>query len=243
MDAFRSRRAKSENSYDILPPDSLGSKSVRRALSRGVVEDAEFVTVRDSAKQTSREQENRRTPNGFHNDNATRTEPVRPRPARRPHVASGNQISPSSSGASLIERIEQKLMRMSADFFSAVVAFIFVMVFGFSGGFSLISADAPKATQGLDITNVSLANHDSGGMQILQIYGIIENRGTVSRKVQPLRADLMVGDKVVFTTVIQPPAPEIGQHQSRGFTARIPHPGGKNPQLKLSFIEAGATAS
>ncbi|MBB4144581.1 hypothetical protein [Rhizobium rhizoryzae] len=242
MDAFRSRRTKSENSYDILPPDSMGSKSVRRALSRGIVEDAEFVTVRDSAKQPSREQETRRTPSGFHNDNATRAETARQKPARRPHVVAENQPALSPK-ASLIERIEQKLMQMSADFFSAVVAFIFVMVFGFSGGFSLISTDTPKAAQGLDITNVSLANHDSGGMQILQIYGIIENRGTVSRKVQPMRADLMVGDKVVFTTVIQPPAPEIGQHQSRGFTARIPHPGGKNPQLKLSFIEPGATAS
>lgn len=235
MNAFRSRRAKSQNGYDILPPETLGSKPVRRALSHGIVEDAEFVTIQDSGKDA----QSRRTPSRFHNDNASRRTSGS-RPQARPHTPADLD---KTIVARLILRIEKRLMRMSADFFSAVVAFIFVMVFGLLGGFSLISGEAPRAPAGLDITNVSLASHDSGGIQILQIHGIIENRGPIVRKVQPIRADLLVGGKVVFSTKIDPPAPEIRENQSRGFTARIPHPGGKNPQLKLSFIQSDAAAS
>lgn len=233
MNAFRPRRAKSQNGYDILPPETLGSKPVRRALTRGIVEDAEFVTVKDSVKET----ESRRTPAGFHNDNINR-----PRSPRRPQPQEIAQAR-ETVVARLIQRIEQRLLRMSADFFSAVVAFIFVMVFGLSGGIALIAAKSAPEPAGLDITNVSLAAHDSGGMQILQIHGIIENRGATTRKVQPIQADLLVGNKVVFSTKIDPPTAEIKEYQSRGFTARIPHPGGKNPQLKLSFIQSDATAS
>ncbi len=76
-------------------------------------------------------------------------------------------------------------MRMSADFFSAVVAFIFVMVFGLSGGFSLIAAEPAQRSANLDITNVSLTSHDSGGMQVLQIHGIIENGEAVAKRFSP----------------------------------------------------------
>lgn len=238
MNTFRSRRAKSENGYDILPPETLGSKSARKTLSRGVVEDAEFVTVKENIRAAPRDRDVRRAPSGFHNDNATR-------PTQR-HQQGANPTPAKPREplfTRLIQRIEQRLMRMSADFFSAVVAFIFVMVFGLSGGFSLIAAEPAQRSANLDITNVSLTSHDSGGMQVLQIHGIIENRGSRSQKVQPIRADLFVGDKVVYSTMIEPPAPEIAERQSRGFSARIPHPGGKNPQLKLSFIQSGATGS
>lgn len=238
MNAFRSRRAKSAGGYDILPPETLGSKSARKTLSRGIVEDAEFVTVKENIRGAAKDRDVRRAPSAFHNDNVTRPT------ARRPQVAKPAHATPHASLATrVIQGIEKHLMRMSADFFSAVVAFIFVMVFGLSGGFSLIAAESAPKSANLDITNVTLTAHDSGGMQVLQIYGIIENHGGRIQKVQPIRADLFVGDKVVYSTVIEPPAPEIAERQSRGFSARIPHPGGKNPQLKLSFIQSGATSS
>lgn len=228
MNAFRQRRAKDEPGYDILPPDALGSRAARRVLSRGVVEDAHFVPVPGEPRPTS--------PHGFHNDNSR----TAPRVARKPMPSRKPSGSPRPK---LVERIESYLMRMSADFFSAVVAFVFVMVFGLAGGFSLINSGSQAPASGLDLTHVTLTPQDGNGMQLLQINGIVENRTGALQKVSPIRAELVVEGKTVFSTTIAPPVAEIADGQSRGFMAKIPHPGGKRPQLKLSFDEAGAKNS
>lgn len=228
MNAFRQRRAKDDPGYDILPPDALGSRTARRVLARGVVEDAHFVPVPGDARPAS--------PHGFHNDNSRRA----------PRVASKPVYSPKTQPswyARLLARAEACLMRMSADFFSAVVAFVFVMVFGLAGGFSLINSGNPALAAGLDLTHVTLTPQDGNGMQMLQINGIVENRTGATQKVLPIRAELLVDGKSVFSTLIAPPVAEIAEGHSRGFVAKIPHPGGKKPQLKLSFDEAGAKNS
>ncbi len=42
--------------------------------------------------------------------------------------------------------------------------------------------------------------------------------------------------------LIEPPITEIGPGQSHGFSAKLRHPGGKTPEIKLSFIETDASA-
>lgn len=225
MNAFRQRRTKPDAGYDILPPDAMGSRPSRRSLSQTPVEDAHFVTL--PIDPTSR------APQRFENDNRIKQPP---RPTRAP-------VTGKIPKHGLVERFEASLMRMSADFFSAIVAFVFVMVFGFSGGFSLIRSNDEAPPKTLDITHVTLAPQEAGGMPVLQINGIVENRTGVAQKVSPIRAELLVDDRIVFSTIIDPPVTQIGQDQSRGFVARVPHPGGKRPQLRLSFTETGATTS
>ncbi|MFD1745140.1 hypothetical protein ACFSE1_06670 [Rhizobium helianthi] len=229
MNAFRQRRSKVDNGYDILPPDAMGSRPARRSLSQSSVEDAHFITL--PVDPTSR------APHRFENDNRIRQSP-------RPSRSSGQMGKRSGEMArGIVSRIETYLMRMSADFFSAIVAFVFVMVFGLAGGFSLINSGQQAPSKGLDITHVTLAPQEAGGMPVLQINGIVENRTGALQKVNPIRAELIVDDRIVFSTIIDPPVTHIQQDHSRGFVARVPHPGGKRPQLRLSFIEAGATTS
>jgi hypothetical protein len=227
MNAFRSRRDKAAAAYDILPPDAIGSHQRRAALGRTEVVDAHFVPVTGEARPAA--------PHRSQNDNK--------REARRPRIRPAEK--PVSLLARLTMRIEQGLMRMSADFFSAVVAFVFVMVFGLSGGFSLISGmsgDTAEAA-GLDITHVTLTPQDADGLKVLLINGVVENRARASLAVPAIRADIMVDGRMVSSLTIAPPVSEMPQDHSRGFSARMPHPGGKNPQLRLSFVEMDATRS
>ncbi len=77
---------------------------------------------------------------------------------------------------------------LSADSFSAVVALVFLLVFGFAGGFSMFLQDGQASdARGLDITHVSLTQQDADGMKVLLINGIVENRGSTGLSVPPSR--------------------------------------------------------
>lgn len=241
MHAFRSRRQKGAEAYDILPPEPRASRpqaSARQPSARrhadvvADVVDVEFVTVRDQAPPVR--------PHGYGNDNTFygKRPPLK---ARRPK---GGLIGePASRAARLVERCEALLSRMSADLFSAVVAFVFVVVFALCGGFSLLSGGAADAHQGsgLDITHVTLTP-DTGG-KALTISGVVENRGTLALGVPAIRAELLVDGAVVADALIDPPvATMLGTH-SHGFSFSMPHPVGKSPRLRLSFATAGASGS
>ncbi|WP_165216440.1 hypothetical protein [Affinirhizobium pseudoryzae] len=223
MHAFRSRRDNAA-AYDILPPEAIGSNRPVRMPARADVEDAHFVTVREDTR-TQR----------FQNDNRKR----QPKPAMRVAEAAPSLLQ------RLLSRFEALLMRMSADFFSALVAFVFIVVFGLAGGFSLVAGAGsdPAQAAGLDITHVTLTPQDADGLRVLVINGIVENRAGARIEVPPIRADILVDGMPVASTLIALPISDLAHDHSRGFTAKIPHPGGKNPQLRLSFAETGATAS
>jgi hypothetical protein len=52
---------------------------------------------------------------------------------------------------------------------------------------------------------------------------------------QPIRADFINSGLLVRSVVIDPPVARIKAGESRGFSARLSHPGGKLPDVKLSF--------
>lgn len=230
MSAFRSRQDKTSTAYDILPPAPQRKPQAASRQAHNDVVDAQFVTVREVAPRRNFE-------NAPRNDNR--------RPVRRP-VAKAAQSQPAGKIARLAERAEGALLRMSADFFSAVVAMVFVIVFGLAGGFSLIggeTADAGQKRKGLDITHVSLTPQDANGMQALLINGIIENGDAGGRHMPVIKAELISDGKVVANTLIAPPAPSIGAGESRGFSARVPYAGGKRPEVRLSFVGEDAPRS
>lgn len=215
MSSFRSQQGKTVIRMDILPPDPSGR--VARAFRRGgEVVDAQFVTVNAAARRTARPRS--------HNDNHRETAPA---------GALAQRALAATEGA---------LSRLSADFFSAVVALLFVSVFALAGGFSFLFSGSDSANAGptLDITHVTMTQQDANGMKILLINGIVENRTGASLAMPAIRADLMSGEGVVASTLISPPAFAIAGGHSRGFSARVPHPGGKLPDLRLSLAERGA---
>ncbi len=80
-------------------------------------------------------------------------------------------------------------------------------------------------------------------MRILVINGIIENGSGTTQTVRPIRADLMSGEQLVASMVINPPADVIYGGESRGFSARVQHSGGKMPEVRLSIHASEAVLS
>jgi hypothetical protein len=84
---------------------------------------------------------------------------------------------------------------------------------------------------------------DANGMRVLLINGILENHGDEQRAMPSIRADLISGEVVLASTLISPPQGVLEGRQSRGFSAKVPHPGGKLPDLRLSLAARGVSGS
>lgn len=182
---------------------------------------------------------------------------VRRTAARRPGATAASNGSfesrrrqvttPDSPLASMVRvlagKAEQALMRLSADFFAAMVALVFIAVFGMCGGFTLLlgNSDGIGEKPGLDLTHVNLTAQDADGMRVLMINGIVENNGENRLELPGIQAHLVSDGSIVASAFIDPPVAGIEGGQSHGFAARIPHPGGKNPELKLSFASPDAS--
>jgi hypothetical protein len=231
MNTFSSRAGKTIVRMDILPPEiTTGPKG--RVKARGPVVDAQFVPVTDGGWQRSRPRS--------HNDNSDNRTKNRAtgKPAER--VRSG---APASVPNGFVGKVERVLNTLSADLFCALVAAAFVLVFASAGGFSFLFNDSgeAQAEPSLDITHITMTPRDADGMRVLLINGIVENRTSDAKTMPAIRAELMAGDTLVASTLIAPPASAIAAGHSRGFSARVPHPGGKLPDLRLTFAERDAS--
>jgi hypothetical protein len=221
MNTFRGPHGKTIVRMDILPPDTRPKRAFRPFPQSGEVVDAQFVAV-----QPRRRQQRSR---GSHNDNFT-------------SVPAEESLG---LAARVAGRVETGLAKLPADLFSALVAIAFVAVFALVGGFSFLFQNAAAENTGtaLDITHVSMIPQDANGMRVLLINGIVENHGSEQRVMPSIRAELMSGEVIVASTMINPPQGMLESRQSRGFTARIPHPAGKLPDLRLSVAERGVSGS
>lgn len=220
MSTFHDRRqARTNVTIDILPPED-GKANVIHFRKRKEIVDAHFVPVSSSTAQ----------PRSSHARHDTSS--------RYPSVLNG--IGARLAGVT--GAIERKLLRLSPDSFLAMVAAISVAVFTLFGGFSLISnaGEATEAGPALDITHVTMTPQDANGMRVLLINGIVENRTADLLAMPSIRADLLSGETVVASTLITTSTSRIGGRESYGFSARVPHPGGKLPDLRLSLAERGA---
>jgi hypothetical protein len=208
---------------DILPPEDGNAKVIHFRRPKEVV-DAHFEAVRAPSAPGSASRPR--------NDNASGG---RPAPKSEPRAK-------AAIFATVTNAIEQRLLRLSPDAFLALVAAISVAVFTMFGGLSLIdgSGDASMPGPALDITHVTMTPQDANGMRVLLINGIVENR-TEGRLAMPsIRAELMSGETIVASTLITTETSQIGGRESYGFSARVPHPGGKLPDLRLSLAKRGA---
>ncbi len=209
---------------DILPPEPGPTR--RQAFHRagGNVVDARFVTVRRAARQPG---EGMGYSPNFSNQSSS--------PA--------NLVALKMRSKAVVEKTERALLSLSADWFAAMVALLFVIVFGFSGGFTLFLGQSDTLIRGkqLDLTHVNLVSQNADGEQILVITGIVENNGPDRLDLPVLRADLMLGDNVVADTLIELPVTKIEGGESHGFSAHVPYHGGKMPELRLSFASSDAS--
>lgn len=211
MTAFNARRSNAF-AYDILTPETqarqAGKARPRRTES---VVDAEFETIREAATQ-------HRPANG---NRGTGT----PKPRFFMVLRA------------LAARMEARLGALSVDHFSALVAAVAVAVFVLCGGLKgFFTPEAPAfPANPLIITHANLTPQDANGMRLLAVNGIVENNGNATIEVPPIRANLLAGNDLVASVVIDPPSGTLKPGQSKGFATRIVHPGGKTPELALSF--------
>lgn len=221
MNMFRTSRRKSAFDFDLLLPETPVRRGFRNSHADNVVVDAEFVTVTETPKRD------------YGNDNRSKRyqQPVRK----------------TSFISAMMDRFEDVLGRLSVDAYSAVVALTVIVVFCLSGGFAVVSGKQPPAVIKVDplgITHVSITPQDAGGMEILLINGIVENIGNDRLDVPAIRADMFATNgQLVASMLIEPPVQEIGAGNSHGFSAKLRHPGGKTPRVKLSFVDTGVSGS
>ena len=219
MEASFFRRQAAGRAYDFLPPEPV-IRQPRRMPRRDDVADAEFIVVGKVRQQGA----SVRARDATHNDNRRHV----PSKARPPILL--------ATAAAVVRGMEVWLQRASRPGFAALVISLFVLVFGLAGGFSGLSKSGASPAATLHFSHVTITPRDANGMRILLINGIIENDSGVTQQVKPIRADLVTDDRLTASIVIEPPADAIYAGQSRGFSARVQHVGGKVPDLRLSFM-------
>ncbi|MDH4440039.1 MAG: hypothetical protein QE284_06600 [Rhizobium sp.] len=216
MRAFRQQSQAATPEADLLPPDRA-----RRTLDRSPIRpstaeviDAQFVVVREVRKDAPRTQVTE-TPS-----------PVAELQARI---------------RAAFVTVETRLQRLSDISFSLIVALAFVSIFSLAGHLAFGGSSHPELdARPLDLTHVNLTPQDRNGMRVLLISAIVENRTDREVTLPRVRADLLVGGQIIASTYVEPPVASLEGGQSRGLAARLQHPGGKTPELRLSFEDAGA---
>ncbi len=225
MSAFRNHRRTAETVIDLLPPERpvRGGRTSpgRRAVAD--VTDAQFITVAKNIRAAGAK--------NWCNDN---------RNDRPISSASPSRTSSSALAGRVVGGVEGVLGRLSERNFAVLVALVFGAVFAAAGLLASPERDSSIRAVALDITHVTLTPQDANGMQVLLVNAIIENHGPGQRSMPRVRADLLSGGQVVASTFIDTPIGSIGAGESRGLAARLRHPGGKLPELRLSFADEDA---
>ncbi len=217
MEASSFRRQAPGYAHDFLPPEPA-ARQIRHRQRPADVADAEFVVIGQRGQSF-----NARSFNDA-----------------RKRAATGKSSTPPtavSKTAAFLKDAEEWLQQASLKSFAALVFMLFILVFGLAGGFSGLSPDDTAASASpIHFTHVTVTPRDANGMRILVINGIIENDSGTTQTVGPIRADLMTDDRLAASIVINPPAKVIYGGESRGFSARVQHSGGKMPEVRLSFM-------
>ncbi len=220
MGAFQARPRRHDQHYDLLPPEQ---RRAERSVQRPEVVDADFVVIRDAS--------------------------LRPRGSGMPQNDNNRLSARKRSSAvlgvvrevavSVAMAAERALRKVPARRFPVIVAAASISVFALAGGFAAIAGASapPAAPAALALTHVNLTPQDANGMRVLLLTAIIENRTGATRTLSPIRADLVSGGRLLTRTMIAPPAADLEPGHSRGISMRLPHPGGKMPEVRLSFTD------
>ncbi len=227
MSAARSRRVPDEPVIDLLPPERRRHQHAWPIRVDEDIVDAHFVVIREAVSRSQ----------GTNGGNNSRRSTHRFTSA--PSLNHWTNVL-----AAPLRWSEQALQQLSEKTFAVVVSASFALMFAaasvFAGG---TAKNAAPPSGPLDITHISLTPQDANGMRVLLVNAIVENRSGDRTFVPKLRADLISGGQVIASTYIDSPVDELEAGYSRGISARLQHPGGKLPELRLSFEEADASRS
>lgn len=221
------------SSYDLLPPERRQARPASERLARPLdIEDADFVVIREPARagegRTAHPVKRTVRPG---NDNGSPHGQTRAAPDASVVVVSVARIG--------LQRGERLLARLSDNMFSALVALAFIVVFLLSGGLSAVAGGNPAGYRPdpVAFSHVTLSPRTVNGMPMIVVSGILENHGTAPMLSPRLRANVFSGGYMLSSTLFNPRLGTIETGESRGFQVKLPHAGGKTPEIKLSVVE------
>jgi hypothetical protein len=223
MSMFRSSKRQSTSDFDLLVPEARRRHVETRIFDNDVL-DADYFELDELAARHSG------------NDNRRKA---------------GVQVKreekiPFKAAFAALGAFERRLGEMSINGFAALIAGAIVGIFLLSGGMSLFSLGQNVSEQQvnpLGITYVNITPQNIDGQDLLVISGVIENAGDQLMNVPKILASLSAQKgEFVASMIIQPPIGEIKPGNSHGFSAKFRHPGGKTPDIKLSFMHTDVSA-
>ncbi|KQV35215.1 MULTISPECIES: hypothetical protein [unclassified Rhizobium] len=227
MQAFRFQAGQSAPQMDLLPPERAPRSRAAPTTRRADVVDAEFETV---AFPT------RRPNHRVFNDNRTNFSPRPPMTAREEQISVGGLlVAMLAEAASHLERL---LARVPPAAFAGLVAALCGIAFLLV---TFASADAAKPS-GLAITDVATRLGDANGMRVVSVYGAVENHTDELQTVPVIEINVVADGRSKTAARILSGASILAPGESRPFAARLPHAGGKLPEVTVSFGKPGAPA-
>ncbi|WP_275784660.1 hypothetical protein [Pararhizobium gei] len=212
MTAFRSRTADAVQGMDLLPPDRQGRRPERTVRRTAEIIDVEFETVSGQSRRSS---------HPVFNDNK--------RNATAPLEAPGGGLS-----GKVLHGLEHLLQTASPKAFAILVTCLCAPVFLlFAGLFEYRSPITPVPA--LSINNVTTTLDDANGMKVVSVYGAVENRSDTPEIIPVIQVDIVAAGHSRTASRIFAGHSILSPGETRPFSARLPHTGGKLPEVKVSF--------
>ncbi len=225
MHAFRFNSKDAAASVDLLPPERAPRPAAKPGLSRSIeVIDAEFEIVPSVA---------RRGPYPVFNDNS-RTQ------GRAASGRLAETVNAPSLPMRMLLRLETMLQMASPKTFAALVAGVcastFVFLVGLPGG----AAAVPSPP--LVLADVKTSVNEANGMKVLSVHGTVRNSSNAPKAVPTILVDVIANGKRVTASRVMPASNTLGAGESRPFSTRLLHTGGKLPDVTVYFGKPGASS-
>jgi hypothetical protein len=226
MNAFRSNRGNTVR-MDLLPPDrpQRSAQTLSASHSTDII-DVDFETVPVNS---------RRNVYPVFNDNHRRA---------APRQQTRSAVGQSRAALVLlwaVNHLERLLQTASPKAFAVFVTCLCAPVFLLFAGLSH-HQPAVAASPGLAIGGVTAALSDANGMKVVSVYGAVENLSDAPKAVPMIQVDVIAGGQKRTASRIFSGEAVLAPGESRPFSARLPHAGGKLPDVTVSFGEKGDSA-
>lgn len=224
MTAFRSQASHGAAGIDLLPPERGSRGSVRSTRRAADIVDVEFETLSP---------QHRRSVHPVFNDN-NRSASVSAKQAGGAKQAEGGR----KGFGRLLHGLEGLLQRASPRVFALLVTCLCAPVFA---AFASLSDDRQSvpASPALSFSGVTTMLGDANGMKVVSVYGAVENRSNAPRVVPTIQVDIIAGGQTRTAGTIVAGEGVLAPGGTRLFSTRLPHAGGKLPEVKLSFGQKG----
>jgi hypothetical protein len=229
MQAFRSQQQGSAR-MDFIPPERSARQAQRPAAAsrRADIVDAEFETVAFPARKPA---------HAVFNDNRNTRSKEHKRGASTQQMPVSMLLLAMLAEATVL--IEQVLRRISPAAFVSLVAGLCAAAFFVASGMAGASSTALPA--GLTIGDVTTRLGDASGMKVISVYGVVKNHGSELQAVPVIEIAVDAsGQRRTVARVISG-ATILAPGESRPFAARLPHAGGKLPNVEVSFGKPDAS--